>query len=173
MDAGRSRRMRGAAQRWPFDARRQRSYVRSNRETTVPIAVDGAILEGVRALRLALAGEDEAGVGRCSQRLVDSLCDAVGLPRIPVRVSGRRLVRGKVEYYGFCARNGWMTLYSRTARRNRMVAFKTYLNTLIHEFMHHYDWHSLRIESMHTAGFYQRVGHLYRGILGVLGEAIG
>ena len=164
---------RRAAQHWPFDARRHRSYVRSNRETTVPIAVGAPILESVRALRMALAGEDDAGIGRTSQRVVDTLCDAVSLPRIPVRVGGRRLVRGKIEYYGFCARNGWMTLYSRTARRNLVVAFKTYLNTLVHEYMHHYDWHALRIESMHTSGFYQRVGHLYRRILGELGEALG
>ncbi len=166
----RAQRMPGAWRRGSFDPRQQRSYVRSNEVLTIPMEVTSLLLEAVCDLRSALHVGDEVGVARSSQKVVDGLCDGSGVHRIPVKVGGRRLVRGKVEYYGFCGRNGYMTLYCRTARRNLFVAFKTYLNTLVHEYMHHYDWHGLRIHSMHTAGFYQRVGDLYRRILGAVGD---
>lgn len=164
-EEGAPRRAQRAWRGGSFDPRRWRSYVRSNAVLTIPLAVDAELLAPVAELKAALAGGDEPGVARTSQRVVDGLCDGAGIQRIPVKVGGRRLVRGRVEYYGFCGRNGFMTLYCRTARRNLFVAFKTYLNTLVHEYMHHYDWHGLRIQSMHTAGFYQRVGDLYRRIL--------
>ena len=153
---------------WRLDQQRRRSYLRSNAEWTVPLAITAEIVDGARRLREALAQEDEEETGRVSQRIVDQLCDGTGIPRIPVNVKGPRLVRGRVEFYGFCGRNGTITLYCRTARRNRMVAFKTYLNTLVHEFMHHDDWTRLRIHSMHTGGFYRRIGFVYKGILGAL-----
>ena len=49
----------------------------------------------------------------------------------------------------------------RTAVRRKVFAFKTYLNTLVHEFMHHYDHQRLKLgASFHTRGFYQRVRDL-------------
>ncbi len=158
-------RQRSGRTRRPFDPRRQQSYLVSNQEVTVPLQVTDPLLDQVRGLKTALGVEDAGGIGRFSQRVVDGLCDAVGIQRIPVRVGGQRLVRGRLEFYGFCGMNGYMTLYSRTARRDLTVAFKTYFNTLVHEYMHHYDWHGLRIQSMHTAGFYRRVRDVYARML--------
>lgn len=158
-------RFRRGRSHWPFDPRRHQSYVVSNQELAVPVAVTPDLSGRVRALQEALAQGDDGGIGNHSQRVVDGLCDAVGIARIPVRVGGRRLVRGGLEFYGFCGRNGFITLFSRTARRNHPVAFKTYLNTLVHEYMHHYDWNALQIQSMHTTGFYRRVRDVYDRLL--------
>jgi hypothetical protein len=49
-------------------------------------------------------------------------------------------------------------IYHRTAVRGQVVAPKVFLNTLLHEWVHHFDFAALRLgRSPHTAGFYARL----------------
>jgi len=49
----------------------------------------------------------------------------------------------------------------RTAQRRQIVAFRTFLRTLLHELCHHLDYELLKLtESFHTEGFYQRESSL-------------
>lgn len=68
-------------------------------------------------------------------------------------------IRG--ELFGSCASQGNIRIYLLTAARGRPTAFKTYFNTLIHEWVHHYDFEALG-DTVHCAGFYQRVKTLYK-----------
>jgi hypothetical protein len=48
-----------------------------------------------------------------------------------------------------------------TARRGQVVAFKTFLRTLLHELCHHLDYEHLNLpRSLHTDGFYKRESSL-------------
>ena len=50
----------------------------------------------------------------------------------------------------------------RTAKQKRVVAFRTYLRTLLHEVGHHVDYTGLRLpDSFHTEGFYKRESSLF------------
>jgi uncharacterized damage-inducible protein DinB len=54
----------------------------------------------------------------------------------------------------------------RTARQQRVVAFRTYLRTLLHEVGHHLDYTLLGLaDSFHTQGFYQRESHLFHQLV--------
>jgi hypothetical protein len=54
----------------------------------------------------------------------------------------------------------------RTAKRGRVVAFKTFLRTLLHEVCHHLDYTHLQLkESYHTQGFFQRESSLFHAIM--------
>jgi hypothetical protein len=54
----------------------------------------------------------------------------------------------------------------RTAKRKRVVAFRTYLRTLLHEVGHHVDYTGLRLaESYHTDGFYKRESSLFHQLV--------
>jgi hypothetical protein len=54
-----------------------------------------------------------------------------------------------------------------TAKRGHVVAFKTYLRTLLHEICHHLDYVLLRLpDSFHTDGFYRRESSLFHQIGG-------
>jgi hypothetical protein len=54
----------------------------------------------------------------------------------------------------------------RTARQRRVVAFRTYLRTLLHELGHHLDYRYLRLaDSFHTQGFYQRESSLFHQLV--------
>src|SRR5688572_33442180 len=54
----------------------------------------------------------------------------------------------------------------RTAKQKRVVAFRTYLRTLLHEVGHHVDYTGLRLEdSYHTEGFYKRESSLFHQLV--------
>ena len=55
----------------------------------------------------------------------------------------------------------------RTAKRSDVVAFKTFLRTLLHELCHHLDYEYLELEdSFHTQGFFKRESSLFHQIIG-------
>src|ERR671918_23610 len=57
-------------------------------------------------------------------------------------------------------------LWMRTAKQKRVVAFRTYLRTLLHEVGHHIDYAYLRLEdSFHTEGFYKRESSLFHQLV--------
>jgi hypothetical protein len=59
-----------------------------------------------------------------------------------------------------------ITLWMRTARQKRVVAFRTFLRTLLHEIGHHVDYTRLGLgDSFHTHGFYQRESHLFHQLM--------
>lgn len=101
-----------------------------------------------------------------SQNLLDYLCDTFKLPRVRVviadqarRISGRCETRGFIRFSGDM-QSKFIKIYNFTAKQHKVVAIKTFTQTLLHEFMHHYDVHYLKIDTLHTAGFYTRISDL-------------
>jgi len=53
-------------------------------------------------------------------------------------------------------------VWMRTVRHRRVVAFRTFLRTLLHEIGHHLDYEHLRLaDSFHTEGFFKRESSLF------------
>lgn len=64
-----------------------------------------------------------------------------------------------------------ITVWMRTAQRRQVVAFRTFLRTLIHELCHHLDYELLRLpESFHTEGFYKRESSLVHQLVRTVGR---
>jgi hypothetical protein len=60
-----------------------------------------------------------------------------------------------------------ITVWMRTAQREQVVKFKTFLRTLVHELCHHVDYELYKLaETFHTEGFYARESALTRELLG-------
>ena len=153
--------------RWSSEA----SYRRSQRATGVPVRPT-PIARGL-TLRVLDAGDDAAERQRVAQHLVDELSREAGLPPCQVvvpdrpqvhRHDGRRLQSKTYGYYTYRvdAQGGvaWarIRIYHRTAVQQRVISSKVFLNTLLHEWLHHYDFHGLRLpRSYHTAGFFARL----------------
>lgn len=51
-------------------------------------------------------------------------------------------------------------IWNKTAKLGKEVSIKQFINTLLHEFMHHYDNKVLHIDSIHSKGFYLRISDL-------------
>jgi predicted metalloprotease with PDZ domain len=146
-----------------FSAAEKRAYARSNDLPAVPFAPDAAVRAWAVEIEVALARDDQEVTRRACQSLLDALCDLAGVAHAVFKLKDAAYARfrgGRAVYklYGTCDRDGTITVAYRTAVQRKVFAYRTFLDTVVHEFMHHYDVHGLRLAaSFHTSGFYQRV----------------
>ncbi len=106
---------------------------------------------------LALAYQDVSNVLCVRFRLTPRRVLLRDSPR-PHKRRGGRIV---YELHGFCTTDGPLEVFARTAARAQPVAPTTLLNTLMHEWMHHYDFETFG-HSVHCRGFYQRLDQIFR-----------
>jgi len=128
------------------------------------------LLPAVESLGAALASEDRAAVQRATERMIRGLTDALGVPPVKVEVLAARPHAKWGELHGlYTAERGRtpkIQLWMRTAKQRRVVAFRTYLRTLLHEVGHHLDYALLRLrDSYHTEGFYKRESSLFKQLV--------
>lgn len=121
----------------------------------------------VHAIEQGLGGDSLLLVRRGSTQLCDSLARSYRIP--PVKLSildypRPRLKGGQYagELHGdYTPPAGRIRIWARTAKRGQRVAFRTFLDTLLHEFMHHYDLTFLKLQdTVHSENFYKRLGSL-------------
>jgi len=155
--------------------RRQRIYLASDAIVTIILPTGNPTALTVAAMRDALSTENRRDTERACQALLDELCMRLSVPLLKVKVYTRRPQISGGELHGLyepsnddtpCKISVWM----RTAQRKQVVAFKTFLRTLIHELCHHLDYELYRFpETFHTDGFYKRESDLVQKLL--TGEA--
>lgn len=136
-------------------------YERSNSIETVSISMPSK-KEYARLLK-------DGNRQRDAQALCDYLCGKLNIATCKVVVASRcqphsTNSRGaiKSKTYGHY-RPGvrLITIYDTTAVKKKKVSIKTFADTLLHEFVHHYDIECLHLAtSLHTAGFYKRISDL-------------
>jgi hypothetical protein len=124
----------------------------------------------VEDLAAALAGEDRPATQAASDRLVQGIVRELGLPPVRVQVLAARPHRHWGELHGLytaeAGRVPRIQVWMRTAKQRRVVAFRTYLRTVLHELGHHIDYTMLRLrESFHTEGFYKRESSLFHQLV--------
>jgi len=128
-----------------------------------------------KAVALSILDEQSAeGRQAQGQRLLDLLDEAAGLPPCKLTVVDRpqrhRTRGGRLElktygYYRIAWENrpqkGTIRIYNLTAIRQQVLAPKVFLETLLHEWVHHYDFTGLQLDrSPHTSGFFARIRDL-------------
>ena len=125
----------------------------------------------VRRLELALDGQHRAAVELSVRELSARLLTDVGAPPITVKVLAVRPSDDWGELHGLYEpaegrRRARITVWMRTARHKRVVAFRSFLRTVLHELCHHLDYETLGLaESFHTAGFFKRESSLFRQLV--------
>jgi hypothetical protein len=152
--------------------RQQAIYLESDGIVTVPLPQAPRLRPLVTALARALDSGDRAHTESAAQRLVLGLAAALGAPPARVKVLAARPHAGWGELHGLyetthrATEPPLITLWMRTARQKRVVAFRTFLRTLLHEVGHHVDYTLLRLgDSFHTQGFYARESHLFHQLV--------
>ncbi|MBL7684447.1 MAG: hypothetical protein JNK65_00215, partial [Deltaproteobacteria bacterium] len=100
------------------------------------------------------------------QQFLAYACAAFRVPSVKVEVLEKRPSNHRGELHGLYQANPKaqlfkITLWMRTAKRIQIVAFRTFLRTLLHELLHHLDYQYLKLsDSFHTEGFYKRESSL-------------
>jgi hypothetical protein len=134
------------------------------------IAVKYTALSKKEYATLLSVSDTAAARQKASQAVLNYLCDKYGIPRATVTVrnakqphrTGRENGRLASKTFGnYRVFSHTITIFNLTAVRGNIVAIKTFADTLLHEFMHHYDMQFLHFaETPHTAGFYKRISDL-------------
>ena len=155
----------------PADSKR--TYRKSDALLRVVVPGVAALIPLARAVEPALAAGDRAAVQRACQALVDGLNARLETPPVAVTVLERRPSDNAGELQGLYEPDevtggvARITVWMRTARKEQVVRFRTFLRTLVHELCHHLDYELyLLAETFHTQGFYTRESTLMRELLG-------
>ncbi len=128
----------------------------------------------VDAISGALQADDRAGCERACQRLTDALTAGYRVPPIRVRVLAKRPSSDYGELHGLYEpaegrAPARITVWMRTARRQQVVAFRSFLRTLVHEVGHHLDYEMYELEeTFHTEGFYKRESTLSNALMALM-----
>jgi hypothetical protein len=149
----------------------QRAYDRSSATSSIPLRATPRLRHAVAALPDILLSGNRVRVEQLAQLIANEITTALRVSAVHVVVSGTRPANARGELHGlYTASNGrgatikvWMI----TVKRGQVVAFRTFLRTLLHEICHHLDYALLGLtESFHTDGFYKRESSLFHQIGG-------
>jgi hypothetical protein len=125
----------------------------------------------VPRLARALAHEDRLRVEEICRQIVQEIVTRLRVPSIRVKVLLVRPSASWGELHGLYEpvvgrAHAVITLWMRTAKQRRVVAFKAFFRTLLHELCHHLDYELYRLpDSFHTDGFYQRESSLFHQLV--------
>ena len=163
-----------------LSARQQVIYRRSDAIESVEIPDAATLVALTGAVARALTSEDRRATQSACQTLTDALASRLGVSGLEVKVLAKRPELRDGELHGLYepaepGRRVQISVWMRTARRRQVVAFRTFLRTLLHEFCHHLDYERYKLhDSFHTEGFYKRESSLMKQLLpagtGVNGE---
>lgn len=160
---------------------KRRIYDRSDAVTSIPLRPSPSLLHAVRELETALHQADRRRVAALAQRIADGVCADMRVPTLWVSVQGRRPSSRAGELHGLYTpgerdRRDAVKVWMMTAKRAQVVAFRTFLRTLVHELCHHLDYTFLDLsDSLHSDGFYMRESAMVRRLVdgAGLGSAAG
>ncbi len=155
-----------------LSGRAKRTYRKSDAISSIQLNAPERLQPRVDRLAEALREGKRAQVQTAAQALSNELTRQLGIRAAEIKVLSRRpLERDGSELHGRCS---WETddgpplieIWMRTHHKLKVVAFKTFLRTLIHELCHHFDYelHGLD-DTFHTKGFFKRESSLVRQLI--------
>ena len=156
-----------------LSAASKRTYRKSDRITRVELPDVQRLVPLASAVAAPLEAASVAGVRDACQRLVDEMNRQLATPPVIVKVLERRPANAEYELQGLyepdevTGGTARITVWMRTAKKENVVKFRTFLRTLLHEVCHHLDYELYKLaETFHTEGFYARESALMRSLMG-------
>ena len=119
-----------------------------------------------QSLVAALKSEDRDAVQSLLQQIADGIIAQLKVPPLRIQVLAVRPSDDWGELHGLYlpeedGKAAKIQLWMRTAKHKRVVAYKSFLRTLLHEVCHHLDYELYKFpETFHTDGFYSRESSL-------------
>jgi hypothetical protein len=154
-----------------LNAKQKATYRKSDELAAVAVPDAVALQPFVAELETDLASGKRLATAKASSALVRALCTQLGAPavRVTVRTVRPEIRSGELHgLYTFAEKGADPTIevWMKTAAHERVVRFRTFLRTLLHEVMHHLDVTLLGFDdSFHTEGFFRRESSLMRQLI--------
>jgi hypothetical protein len=141
-------------------------YDQSDRIAAIRLKDPEALRPHVQRLEAGLKADDRLAVERTVRGLVQEITQMVEVEPLDVAVLAVRPSLPSAELHGLYTRGGGrrprIRVWMRTVRYKRVVAFRTFLRTVLHEVGHHLDYTLLGLpDSFHTEGFFKRESSLF------------
>lgn len=154
---------------------KQKIYIQSDRVSELKLPQPELLRPLVEGLRRSLQREDRKAVELAAGYVARGITDMLRVPPVQIQVLAVRPRASWGELHGLYTQEGGqpprIKLWMRTAAHRRVVAFRTFLRTLLHEVGHHLDYRYLKLgDSLHTEGFFRRESSLVRQLLGELAD---
>lgn len=159
-----------------LSSKRQNIYRQSDAITEIRLPDPLPLQPAAQALQAALKAEDRSSVQRLSQSIAAGIVTQTRVPAIRIQVLAVRPSDDWGELHGLYlpeedGKTAKIQLWMRTAKHKRVVAYKSFLRTLLHEICHHLDYELYRFpETFHTEGFYNRESSLLRQLVAAPAE---
>ena len=150
----------------------QKIYRSSDALKTITLEDDRYLKVLTQTLEQQLPSGKAEIVESCCQELIDALCQQLNFVSARIYVLERRPHNNYGELHGLYEPvdrgrpRAKIYVWMRTAKREQVVAFKTFLRTLVHEYCHHLDFEYYKLkDSFHTQGFFQRESSLVKQLI--------
>lgn len=149
---------------------KKRIYRRSDEIHSIRLPQTASFHPLVAKLERALKAENRKLSQSLCQRIADDMTNDLKLPKLRVAVFAVRPHDETSELHGLYVREegrqASVKVWIRTAERKNIVAFRTFVRTLLHELCHHFDYELLKFpDSLHTEGFYKRLSSLFNQLV--------
>lgn len=156
-----------------LNAQQKAIYRISDAIASIPLPDAVSLRWMVGDIKIQLSQSNRLALEKACRQLVRGITVQLATRPVRIRVLAARPHNDYGELHGLYERplkgRTWpvITVWMRTAKRQQVVAFKTFLRTVLHELCHHLDYDHLELaDSLHTEGFYQRETSLFKQLIG-------
>ena len=142
-------------------------FLESDQTRTLDLPQDGSLLTITKSIESGMRRGRSTDVRRTCADFLKAASEFYKVVECGIRVLAARPLRVReswsTELFGdYTPETMLIRIWMRTAVRNEVTSFGTFLSTLCHEFCHHLDFQKFGfVDSWHTRGFYERAGVLY------------
>jgi len=160
-----------------LSAKKQSVYRQSDAITAIPLPDSRPLRPAALSLVAALKSEDRVAIQSLSQQIADGIIAQLKVPPLRIQVLAVRPSDDWGELHGLYlpeedGKSAKIQLWMRTVKHKRVVAYKSFLRTLLHELCHHLDYELYKFpETFHTEGFYSRESSLLHQLAPPVDEA--
>jgi hypothetical protein len=153
-----------------LSAAKKRIYRKSDAIDRVPVRRSSDIHAVASKLKESLEDDKRRDVAKHATEICRLVCEGLGAETLTVKIRSRRPSRSSEELQGLYERTEGetcvLTVWMKTAAKGQVVAFKSFVRTLLHELCHHLDYTHFDLEdSLHTEGFFKRESSLYKQVV--------
>ena len=151
-------------------ARQQSIYRQSDDIKYLRLKTADKLQLDAKKLGEILESEKLGEVQLICQQIANEIISQIKAPPVNVEVLSVRPSDDWGELHGLYlpeddGETARIQVWMRTAKHKRVVAFKSFLRTLLHELCHHLDYEHFGFpETFHTEGFYSRESSLFKQI---------
>jgi hypothetical protein len=153
-----------------LSAAEKRIYRKSDAIESIPLKSPEGIHTVIMRLKKSLEDNRRRDVAKYASEICHLVCEGLDTEALIVKIRSRRPLSSPEELHGLYERTegetSVLTVWMKTFAKGQVVAFKSFIRTVLHELCHHIDYTYFNLDdSLHTEGFFKRESFLYRQIV--------